>query len=175
MSENIKKIQSGLNGIIRDKVKFSFIKDYAHILIFAHPVHSLLYVIPHVGFLYTILAWTDALCYIVSLIGLLICFAKNDFKKIGVYFILNAAPSILNLFRGYSFNISSLIYVAFYVFLAVCALRYNGDAVSYSVPVVTSQPAPVANNAPVENKCAKCGNTLKENASFCGVCGTKVE
>ena len=40
MSENIKKIQSGLNGIIRDKVKFDFIKDYAHILIFAHPVTS---------------------------------------------------------------------------------------------------------------------------------------
>ena len=175
MSENIKKIQSGLNGIIRDKVRFSFIKDYAHILIFAHPVHSLLYVIPYVRFLYTILAWTEALCYIASLIGLLICFAKNDFKKIGIYFILSAAPSILNLFRGYSFTISSLIYVAFYVFLAICALRYNGDAATYSVPVVTPQTTPNASNTSVENKCTKCGNILKENASFCGVCGTKIE
>lgn len=175
MSENIKKIQSGLNGIIRDKVKFDFIKDYAHILIFAHPVHSLLYVIPYVGFLYTILAWTEAICYIASLIGLLICFAKNDFKKIGIYFILSAAPSILNLFRGYSFNISSLIYVAFYVFLAVCALRYNGDAMPYA-PTVVPQTTPVENNsAPAENRCSKCGNALKPNASFCGVCGAKVE
>lgn len=175
MSENIKKIQSGLNGIIRDKVKFDFIKDYAHILIFAHPVHSLLYVIPYVGFLYTILAWTEALCYIASLIGLLICFAKNDFKKVGIYFILSAAPSILNLFRGYSFNISSLIYVAFYIFLAVCALRYNGDAPIYTAPVVTPQTTPVGSTGSKENKCSKCGNVLKPNASFCGVCGTKVE
>ena len=175
MRENIKKIQSGLNGIIRDKVKFSFIKDYAHILIFAHPVHSLLYVIPYVGFLYTILAWTDALCYIASIIGLLICFAKNDFKKIGIYFILSAAPSILNLFRGYSFNISSLIYVAFYIFLAVCALKYNGDTITYSAPVAAPQTTPVASPNTEENKCSKCGNALKPNASFCGVCGAKVE
>lgn len=167
-----KKIQSGLYGIINDKIKFSFIKDFAHILIFVHPIHSLLYVIPYTSFLYTILAWTDALCYIASLLGLLICFAKNDFKKIGVYFILSAAPAILNLFRRYSFNSSFLIYVAFYIFLAVCALRYNGDAVTYSAQVVTPQPTPtpVASNAPVENKCAKYDNILKGNASFCGVC-----
>lgn len=175
MSENIKKIQSGLNGIIKDKVKFDFVKDYAYVLIFAHPVHSLLYVIPYVGFLYTVLSWTEAICYIASLIGLLLCFSQNDFKKIGIYFILSAAPSILSLFRGYSFNISSLIYVAFYVFLAICALRYNGDAVTYSAPAVTPQPIPVTSYASTENKCTKCGNTLRENVSFCGVCGTKVE
>ena len=32
MSTSIKKIQSGLNEIIGEKVKPAFIKDYAHIL-----------------------------------------------------------------------------------------------------------------------------------------------
>lgn len=174
MSENIKKIQAGLNGIIDGKAKFGFAKEYAHILIFANPVHSLLYTIPYNAFLYTALSWINALCYIASLIGLLGCFAKNDFKKIGIYFILSAAPSIINLFKGYSFNISSLIYIAFYIFLAVCSLRYSGEDLPYTT-VNVPQPTQPLNNEVKEKKCSKCGSVLKPNASFCASCGAKVE
>ncbi len=174
MSASVKKIQSGLNEIINEKVKFDFIKNFAHIFIFAKPVHSLLYIIPYNSFVYTLLAWTEGLCYIASLIGLLVCFAKNDTKKVGIYFILSAASFVVNLLRGYSLNINSLVYLAFYIFIAVIALKYNDKVVVNSTPIITPAPQPQP-NAESGVICSKCGNQLKPGASFCGVCGTKVE
>lgn len=179
MSASIKKIQSGLNEIIGEKVKSDFIKGYAHIFIFAKPVHSLLYIIPYNNLLYTLLSWTDGLFYIASLIGLLICFAKNDTKKIGIYFILNASSIIVNLLRGYSLNINSIVYLAFYVFWAVIALRYNNASPTNTTLITTPVAQPQVNTENADGAeeviCSKCGNQLKPGASFCGSCGTKVE
>lgn len=177
MNASIKKIQSGLNEIMREKIKPDFIKDYAHIFVFAKPVHSLLYIIPYNNFLYTLLSWTDGLFYIASLIGLLVCFAKNNTKKIGIYFILNAAAIAMNILRGHLFNINLIVYLAFYVFLAVITLKYN-NASSANVTSITPVAPPQAYTENTDSSgtiCSKCGNQLKPGASFCGGCGTKVE
>ena len=167
----LSQLQIALNRYINEKIKISFIKRYAHIFILAYPISQALKgMIARYGFLYglyNIMVYLDAFIYFTSLLGLLICFAKNNMKNIGIYFFLQVAINALPIIesgsiRGWYYYIG---YCLLYGILAIMAFSCKGG----DVPVQTPQ------TRPQNNKCRHCGNVVRSNASFCGACGEKID
>ena len=192
MKDNITTIQKELNTIIQ-KLNLSSLMQCAAILLFLRPVRGLFYsIFGYSNTLNYIFGWNGAIFYVLSFVGLLLCFAKNDMTIIGVYFGLLGLSEVIDLFsalfsdfdNSFTFYLNTFIYILFYGVLAFYAFNYNRNkrtVPSYTGTPYTGAPYTGASFNPNINNpsgvvcCPKCGSRPNPNEVFCRVCGTKIQ
>lgn len=96
---------------------------FASVLTLIYPVYILLTRISFLHIITGIVSWFGILLYFAYLIGLILCFAKNDFKIITLAFALKTLTEFVDMFM-YSFNINVVLSIVMYGFLTYSAFNY---------------------------------------------------
>lgn len=116
-----------LNYVSQSKLFITFI-PYSKIITLIYGVYSVIY---SLGFLNLIMQYVwcvGGILYFLSIIGLIISFAKNDMLPVIALFVLMAIGDLLSVIGSGMFGVSiqSAVYMVIYIYLAYKSLvRYN--------------------------------------------------
>ena len=100
------------------------VRQFANVLALIYPIYLILTRISFLNVFTGILGNLSIIFYITYLIGLILCFAKNDMRTVTIVFGLKTILEIIDLFV-FSTNLNSILSVIVYAVLTVLALYYN--------------------------------------------------
>lgn len=95
----------------------------APILTLIYPIYILLTRISFLHIITGIIGWFSILLYFAYFIGLILSFAKNDFKIITAAFALKTLVEVVDMVV-FSFNINAILSILIYGFITFLAFNY---------------------------------------------------
>ncbi len=117
-------VQRTMDSYFKGKEIAVAVRQFANVLVLIYPIYLILTRISFLNVFTGILGNLSIIFYITYLIGLILCFAKNDMRTVTIAFGLKTILEIIDLFV-FSTNLNSILSVIVYAVLTVLALYYN--------------------------------------------------
>lgn len=116
-------VQNTLNEYLKGNAVWAMLMQFAPILTLIRPIYILMTRISFLHIVTGIIGWFSIFLYFAYFIGLILCFAKNDFKIITAAFALKTLTEVVDVFM-FSFNINAILSIVIYGFLTFMAFNY---------------------------------------------------
>lgn len=96
---------------------------FAPIMALIYPIYILMTRMSFLHIIVGIISWFSILLYFAYFIGLILSFAKNDFKTITAAFALRTLTEVVDICM-FSFNVNAILSIIMYGFLTFMAFNY---------------------------------------------------
>lgn len=116
-------VQRAINEYFKGNAISIMLMRFTTILTLVYPIYLLLTRISFLHIITGIVSWFSILLYFAYIIGLILCFAKNDFKIITVAFAIRTLIEVVDVFM-FLFNINAILSIIIYGFLTFLAFNY---------------------------------------------------
>ncbi|MBE7053924.1 MAG: zinc ribbon domain-containing protein [Ruminococcaceae bacterium] len=176
----MKEIQSSLTKKFSENNITNMLMQFAAILLYVYAGYRVLSLI--MSFvdepsktIYDILNFVGIFAWYAYLIGLIFCFAKNNFTPILTVFAIKALAEIIGFIRYITGDYTTFITIISYlVDVAVYCLLTFGAYTQFAKTRVVAGFARPMGAAPATKFCPSCGKQVPADAPFCNNCGNKL-
>lgn len=117
-------VQRTMDSYFKGNRTVVVLRQFANVLALIYPIYLILTRISFLNVFTGVLGNISVILYFAYLIGLILCFAKNDMLTVTIAFGLKAILEIIDLFV-FSINLNSILSIIAYAAVTVLALCYN--------------------------------------------------
>lgn len=158
--QNTAKIQGTLKNFFEENTWCKRILPYSGILLYIYTVISAVQLLPLPGTIASMFGYLTAILYFLYILGLLMCYSKNECIPIFAAFAYHAILPVVSAAKwGFAVNgFNNTVNVVVYGLLSYWALK----------KVLSNRSA-----AGAGQYCAQCGKPVSGTSKFCGSCGAQ--
>jgi Predicted membrane protein len=179
----MKTIQQSLLAYAESNKYLSPLLKISFILAIIYPLFLVLSKITLLNIVWNFIWMFGAVLYIAYIIGVILCFAKNQLIPLDIAFVCMAFSELYLLRYGMTLN--QLIYIAFYsAIAAVCIVatrktnqwnQFMNHGINKAESLIKTESAVSSDNRIKKHTfCPNCGNELMDDAKFCNSCGQQL-
>ena len=120
----LSNVQRMMDSYFKENGFMVVLRQFANVLTLIYPIYLILTRISFLDGFTDMLGNISIIFYFAYLVGLILCFAKNDMRTVTLAFGLRTILEIIDLFI-FTINLNSILSIIAYAALTVLALYYN--------------------------------------------------